>query len=63
MKISDDRTIKSIQAEFNSKFPYLKLEFYNEAHEVGEGSKIKSLIHVDQTIRDVRTIHTNLYGV
>lgn len=58
MKISDDRTIKSIQAEFNSKFPYLKLEFYNEAHEVEEGSKIKSLIHVDQTIRDVRTIHT-----
>jgi hypothetical protein len=58
MKISDDRTIKSIQAEFNSKFPYLKLEFYNKAHEVGEGSQVKSLIDVNQTIGAVRSIHT-----
>ena len=58
MKISDDRTITSIQTEFNSKFPYLKLEFYDEAHEVGEGSKTKFLIDVNQTIKAVRTIHT-----
>lgn len=58
MKISDDRTIRSIQAEFNSKFPYLKLEFYDQPHEVGEGSQVKSLIDVNQTIGEVRTIHT-----
>lgn len=58
MKISDDRTIRSIQEEFNSKFPYLKLEFYNKPHEIGEGSQKQSLIDADKTIGAVRTIHT-----
>jgi hypothetical protein len=58
MKISDSRTIAIIQAEFNTKFPYLKLEFYNESHEVGQGSILKSLIDKTKTIKAVRTIHT-----
>lgn len=57
MRISDDRTIANIQAEFNTKFPYLKLEFYNEPHQIGEGSLTKSLIDSTQTIKAVRTIH------
>lgn len=58
MKILDNRTIAEIQAEFNIKFPYLKLEFYNQPHEVGEGSRLKSLIDKNKTIKDVRSIHT-----
>lgn len=58
MNISDNRTIAAIQSEFNLKFPYLKLEFYNHPHEVGEGSKLKSLIDSSKTIKEVRTIHT-----
>lgn len=58
MKILDNRTIADIQAEFHAKFPYLKLEFYNQPHEVGEGSRLKSLIDKNKTIKDVRTVHT-----
>lgn len=57
MKISDNRTIQSIQMEFTSKFPYLKLEFYRQPHEVGEGSQVKSLVDADKMIGEVRTIH------
>ena len=38
MKISDKTTIKVIQEEFNQAFPYLKIEFYKEAHKEGEAS-------------------------
>lgn len=58
MKISDNRTIAGVQTEFHTKFPYLKLEFYNQPHEVGQGSKLKSLIDSKKTIKEVRTIHT-----
>jgi cation transport ATPase len=56
MKILDRRTVAEIQAEFHTKFPYLKLEFYNQPHEVGEGLQLKSLIDRTKTIRSVRTI-------
>jgi hypothetical protein len=58
MKILDRRTVAEIQAEFHTKFPYLKLEFYNQPHEVGEGSQLKSLIDKTKTIKTVRTVHT-----
>lgn len=36
--ISDDRYIASIQEEFNQVFPYLKLEFFSQLHEPGQGN-------------------------
>ena len=42
MDITDNVTIKEIQDAFNQKFPYLKLEFYSEHHESGEGSSDKT---------------------
>jgi len=36
--INQTKTLKSIQEEFESYFPYLKIEFYNDTHSAGEGS-------------------------
>lgn len=59
MNISDNRVIADIQAEFNSKFPYLQLEFHAEAHKEGEGSSVKTRIPADKTIGEVRSKHTS----
>ena len=57
MDITDNSTIREVQQQFNEKFPYLKLEFYTEHHESGEGSPDKEKIDPDRTIGEVRTIH------
>lgn len=57
MKISDNKTLKEIQQEFTNKFPGLKIEFYEEAHQPGETSSPNTL-NVDKTIGQVRTIST-----
>lgn len=36
--LTDLKTIKEVQAEFHSKYPYLKLEFYKHSHRTGEAS-------------------------
>ncbi len=55
MLITDDRTISDIQAEFQKKFPYLKIEFYVASHEEGEVSSDRTLLDSSKTIADVRT--------
>ena len=57
MKITDKKTLADIQAEFSEKFPELKLEFYKEAHAVGEGSAATATLNASKTIGAVRTIH------
>ena len=59
MIISDDKTIKNIQDEFQEKFPFLKLEFYTTPHKVGEGSAEKLHIEGDKTIGKIRKIHNS----
>ena len=58
MIISDDKTLREIQLEFSEKFTNLKLEFYAEAHEEGEGTSARSLLDVNQTLAAVRSVHT-----
>ena len=57
MIISDEKKLRNIQAEFSKKFPYLKLEFYKNAHESGEGSPEKEHLDLDQTVGEVRSVH------
>ncbi len=57
MVISDDKTFRDIQREFNSKFPYLKLEFYSSRHGEGEGSPLQERIDPEQVLKNVRQIH------
>lgn len=57
MKITDDKTLAAIQQEFATKFPGLKIEFYKEAHQVGEGSAATATLDASKTVGTVRTIH------
>jgi len=59
MIISDNKTIITIQNEFQQKFPFLKIEFYTTPHQIGEGSAEKQHIEGDKTIGEIRKIHNN----
>jgi hypothetical protein len=58
MTISDDKTLRDIQKEFNVYFPYLKIEFYKGEHEEGEGSPIEDRLDPNRKLGAVRKIHT-----
>lgn len=58
MLISDQKHIADIQADFRRMFPYLKLEFYNLQHDIGEGSPKRALLSAHTLLKEVRTIHT-----
>lgn len=57
--IIDDQTkICEIQAEFNKRFPFLKLEFFGWEPEEGKKFSKKNLItDVSKTIGEIRHIH------
>ncbi len=57
MLISDDKRLIDIQKEFSTKFPYLKLEFYASEHGSLEGSPASAQLDLQQTVREVRSIH------
>ncbi|MBI2271658.1 MAG: hypothetical protein HYU69_15045 [Bacteroidetes bacterium] len=57
IKISDSRKISAIQKEFNTMFPYLKLEFFSKPHTKGGGSAKKLMKSNSKTIGECRTIH------
>jgi|TARA_B110000967_G_C18771720_1_gene503450 hypothetical protein len=59
MIITDLKTIKEIQQEFNKKFPFLKIEFYKEAHSAKEGSPNSIKWDSENTIEAIRKIHTS----
>ena len=58
MVISDDKTFRDIQRDFNSKFSYLKLEFYSSQHGEGEGSPVQERLDPEQLLKNVRQKHT-----
>lgn len=55
MTITDKKTIKDIQTEFNNKFPYLKIEFYAHEHKEKQGSPNTDKLVDTLTIGDART--------
>lgn len=55
--INDHRKIFAIQEEFNTTFPYLKLEFFSKPHKPG-GASPKTLIKNNSiTLGECRTVH------
>ena len=66
--INDSKSIKVLQEEFQSHFPFLKLEFYHSEHEVGQGNPDENKIDSALTIGEIRnsnksgdlSIHGNL---
>lgn len=59
MIITDSKTIQEIQKEFNNKFPFLKIEFYKEAHNVKEGSPDSMKWDSENSIESIRKIHNS----
>lgn len=57
MVITDSKTIREVQAEFQQKFPYLRIQFYMNPHKAGEGSQVSEQLPIDKTIGEVRKKH------
>lgn len=57
LHIDDSKTIAAIQKEFLAAFEYIKIEFFNKAHNVGETSSKKDMIDSSKRLGEIRTIH------
>lgn len=57
LHIDDKRTISEIQADFNKRFEYLKVEFFKKPHDVGEASPLSEMLPSDSTLAEWRTVH------
>ncbi len=55
--INDTRKIFAIQEEFNTIFPYLKLEFFSKPHKPGVGSPKEQVKNNNATLGECRTVH------
>jgi len=54
--INENQSLKSIKTAFNSQFPHLKVEFFSEAHGVGEASSPKAMYDENLLLKDIRSI-------
>ncbi len=54
IKISNDRKLSGLQADFNALFPYLKIEFFKTPHKIGEASSKNLIYENSRFVRDCR---------
>jgi hypothetical protein len=59
INIHDLRRIADIQEEFNTAFPYLKIEFFSKKHSINEGLAKRYVIDVSETLGKFRTLHNS----
>lgn len=52
--IDPSKKLIEIQKEFQKRFPYLKIEFYNKTHGQGEASAKEDVINTENTIEMVQ---------
>ena len=57
LKIDDDKSIATVQQEFNAMFPYLKLEFFKRAHGIHQGSPKKDMLNSKLTLKQFSKKH------
>lgn len=55
MQIESTHKLSEIQKKFNSKYPFLKLEFFSKPHDVGAGSPKKDILNNELSIADIST--------
>ena len=48
--------LSEIQLEFNTYFPYLKIEFFKVPHKIGQGLKKDLIINSNKLVKDCSTI-------
>lgn len=56
ISITNEKKIADVQFEFNTLFPYLKLEFFSKPHKSGGRSNLKFILNGSKIIGDCRTI-------
>lgn len=56
--ISANKNISAIQREFNSAFPFLKLEFFKHKHGVNGTNPKSDLINSDLTLKQLHARHS-----
>ena len=59
IEITDTKTIQALQDEFNTMFPYLKIELFNKPHDINAPSPKKQIKHTHKTLGECRTIHNS----
>ncbi len=58
LTISDDHKLSEVKDEFNSLFPYLKIEFFRHKHGVRKSNAKPDLLDAGLTFKKVRKKHT-----
>ena len=59
--INDHRKIFAIQEEFNSVFPYLKLEFFSKPHQSQGATEKQFIKHPSKLLGECRTVNNDGY--
>lgn len=57
--IDGNKTVGDIQKEFNSQFPFLKIEFFNGAYDSERAPDYSNLISPGKKILECRQVQTN----
>ncbi len=57
--INSNNTLEKLQQSFNSVFPFLKIEFFTQAHEKGKPSAAKYMVNPKKTIGDLSKTGSN----
>ena len=55
LSIEDGRLLEDIKADFNQRYPYLKLEFFRKGHGEGHGSPKSDMITENHALGEIRT--------
>jgi hypothetical protein len=58
LTIKDNQKLSEVKDEFNSRFPYLKLEFFRHKHGVNQSNPKSDMLSADLTFEKVRRKHT-----
>ena len=57
LTIDNSKKISTIQEEFNSMFPYLKLEFFKHTHGIYQGNPKKDMLKSSFTLKQFNNGH------
>ncbi len=58
IRISNERPLSGLQADFNALFPFLKVEFFKTPHKIGESSSKSLIYNNNRYVRDCRVKNT-----
>ncbi len=59
INIDDSLSLSQIQEKFSQRYPYLKIEFFSQPHDIHRGSRKEHMINKDALIKDCRKKHNH----